>query len=80
MSDNDIEISRSTFEQVCALKGGAVFVGVFSKLRVSQVNFNECRSKERGGAIYATNTADCVIEETNFQDNLAPLGAADIFL
>ncbi len=66
MSDNQIELIDSSFEKVCALKGGAVFVGVFSELSVNKVEFKECRALERGGAIYATNTANCLVQNSNF--------------
>ena len=57
-----------------------MFLGVFTKLRVSEVEFNDCRSRERGGAIFGTNSADCLIENSSFQDNVAPIAGADIFL
>lgn len=40
MSDNDIIITDTKFEAVCALKGGALFVGVFSKLNVVNSEFS----------------------------------------
>ena len=80
MSDNDISISRTSFENVCARKGGALFVGVFSKMLIESSSFKDCKSLERGGAIYASNTADTLIQSTTFEQNKAVIDSADIFI
>ena len=66
MSDNEISIADSIFERVCALKGGAIFVGVFSKLKIKSSEFTQCNALNRGGAIYATSTSESEVDGCRF--------------
>lgn len=80
MSDNDMTITDSSFESVCARKGGAIFVGVFTTMVIENSLFKDSKSLERGGAIYATNTAYTLLKSSRFEDNKAVIDSADIFI
>lgn len=66
ITDNVISIVATSFRNVCAKQGGAIYMGGFSDIMISESEFSNCRSVDRGGAIFAINFNSWKIENSSF--------------
>lgn len=67
---NDFTVSDTTFENNEANWGGALFAS--KKITLNGSSFERNGAKKDGGAIYANNANNSVIEGCNFKNNSAP--------
>ncbi len=54
VSNNELTVRGSTFENGNALNGGAIYSGMESSVSILDSSFRNCSSAKRGGAIYST--------------------------